>query len=239
MIFDGLGSGLRNAALAAALVSVVLLVAWLWWFGFAWLPLAVYAVIATLATLSVPLMHRLTGHTLAEEMQWLEERESIEHDEMIARLAAVRRELDDLGVDDGARQADTLTGILEDYHAVVRTRFVGKKHAPLEYLATARRVQKQALQNLNDAVATVHSLGTLSHQSHEAGDDERSQRRDAQRRSQQQRLDDLFDENRTLFAALTDTAVEVANIPSMSQFERLDTLARLTSLAEIANQTGR
>lgn len=239
MIFDGLGAGLRNAALAAALASLALLAAWVWWFGFAWAPLVVYVVLALLATVSVPLMHRWTGQTLADELSWLEERESTEHDEMMARLAEVRRELDELGVDEGARQATTLTGILEDYHAVVRSRFVGKKHAPMEYLSTARRVQKQALHNLGDALATVHSLGSLSHQAHEHGDDERRARRDAQRRAQQERLEGLFDENRELFAALTDTAVEVANIPSTSQFERIDTLARLTSLAEIAHQTGR
>ncbi len=239
MIFDGLGSGVRNATVAAGGASVLLLVVWVWWFGVSWVPLLGYGMLAVVATLSVPLMHRLTGKTLSDELQWLEQRESIEHDEMIARLADVRGELAALGIDDGARQADTLTGILEDYHAVVRTRFVGKKKAPLEYLSTARRVQKQALQNLTDAVATVHSLGSLSHQAHEDDDDPRREHRDAQRAAQQQRLDDVFNENRELFGALTDTAVEVANIPSLSQFERLDTLARLTSLAEIANRTGR
>lgn len=239
MIFDGLGSGVRNAALAAAVASVALIGLWLWWFGTPLVPLICYVFLALLATLSVPILHRLTGKTLADEVEWLEQRESIEHDEMIERLADVRGQLEHLGVEDGARQADTLTGILEDYHAVVRTRFVGKKKAPLEYLATARRVQKQALQNLSDAVTTVHSLGSLSHQTHEQGDDDRRAHRDSQRAAQQARLEGLFDENRELFGALTDTAVEVANIPSFNEFERLDTLARLTSLAEIANRTGR
>ncbi len=239
MIFDGLGSGLRNAALAAVLLSLALLGVWVWWFGLEWVPLGVYALLALTATLSVPVLHRLSGQTLADEMQWLEEREAVDHEQMISRLATVREQLTDLGVEDGARQADTLTGILEDYHAVVGARFIGKKKAPLEYLATARRVQKLALQNLADAVATVHSLGSLSHQSHESVDDPRHTHRESQRAAQQERLDGLLDENRELFGALTDTAVEVANIRSFSQFERLDTLARLTSLAEIANRTGR
>ena len=56
---------------------------------------------------------------------------------------------------------------------------------------------------------------------------------------QSERLRSLLDENRNLFGALTDTAVEVANIRSYSDYERLDTLARLVSLAEIANKTGK
>lgn len=238
MIFDGLGSGVRNTAMAAALASLLLLGAWIWWFGLALIPLAVYAVLALIATISVPVLYRLTGQTLADEVEWLAERESADHEQMISRLITVRGQLSDLGVEDGARQADTLTGILEDYHAVVGARFIGKKKAPLEYLATARRVQKLALQNLTDAVAIVHSLGSLSHQSYESEDVPRHMHRESQRAAQQDRLDGFLDENRELFAALTDTAVEVANIPSFSQFERLDTLARLTSLAEIANRTG-
>jgi hypothetical protein len=49
----------------------------------------------------------------------------------------------------------------------------------------------------------------------------------------------LLAETRKLFDALTDTAVEVANIRSYSDYERLDTLARLVSLAEIASHSGK
>jgi len=56
---------------------------------------------------------------------------------------------------------------------------------------------------------------------------------------QSERLDNLLTENRHLFEALTDTAVEVANIRSYSDYERLDTMARLVSLSEIASQSGK
>jgi len=56
---------------------------------------------------------------------------------------------------------------------------------------------------------------------------------------QSQRLNNLLTENRQLFEALTDTAVEVANIRSYSDYERMDTMARLVSLSEIASRSGK
>jgi len=81
----------------------------------------VYALVAVLATLSVPLLYRLAGFTLADEMQWLESREAADHESMLARLATLRGQLDNLGIEEGVRQADTLTAILDDYHSVVET----------------------------------------------------------------------------------------------------------------------
>lgn len=237
MIFDGLGSGIRNASLAAAGISIVLVAAFIAWFqpGLSGWPLmAVYVGISLVATLSVPVLHRVSGETRADELEWLERRETEEHATMVARLVDLERELASLGIDEGARQATALAAMLDDYHAVVETRFIGKPHGPIEYLATARRVQKHAVQNLTDMVAIGHSLASLSRQSGD-GEDRHATRRD----EQSARLEALVDENRQLFDALTDTAVEVANIRSFSRFERLDTLARLTSLAEIANRTGR
>lgn len=234
------------------MLSLVLLVAFASWFAPGWPILAGYAAIAVVATLSVPLLYRLSGQTLADELQWLERREADEHAEMSARLISLRDELAELGIDEGERQATVLSDLLDDYHAVVETRFLGSKSGPLEYLTTARRVQKLAVQNLTDMVATGHSMVSLTRADGAAGstdavdfpgagetdDDARLARRNAQTDQQRQRLDSLLDENRQLFDALSDTAVEVANISSFSRYERLDTLARLTSLAEIASQRG-
>ena len=115
-----------------------------------------------MATLSVPLLYRLSGFTLADEVQWLEQREAQEHTGMVTRLDSLRVELAALNIDEGVRQADTLAAILEDYHAVVETRFIGKKRSPLAYLSSARQVQKHAVQNLNDVIAVGHSLASIS-----------------------------------------------------------------------------
>jgi len=157
-----------------------------------------------------------------------------------------------------------MTITLDDYHAVVETRFLGSKSGPLEYLTTARRVQKLAVQNLTDMVAIGHSLASLARADGAADGasdgatggvvDEtvggsvdgstgvdpttRANRRTALVDEQRGRLDTLLGENRQLFDALSDTAVEVANIASFSRYERLDTLARLTSLAEISSRRG-
>ena len=198
--------------------------------------MAVYAGVALLATLSVPLMYRLAGFTLADEIEWLESREAEDHKNLVNRLSELRTQLERLGIDEGVKQTETLTNILNDYHNVVETRFLGKKHSPIAYLSAARRVQKHAVQNLTDAVAVGHSIASISR--HDIHDNplERMQELGS---VQSERLRSLLDENRNLFGALTDTAVEVANIRSYSDYERLDTLARLVSLAEIANKTGK
>ncbi len=211
-----------------------------------------------MATLSVPLLYRLSGFTLADEVQWLEQREAQEHTGMVTRLDSLRVELAALNIDEGVRQADTLAAILEDYHAVVETRFIGKKRSPLAYLSSARQVQKHAVQNLNDVIAVGHSLASISR--HHLDDiqsdsattkadadnnadtgkhtDERRDRLHVLNQEQSMRLQQLLEQNQKLFDALTATAVEVANIKSFSDYERMDTLARLVSLAEIANQKG-
>jgi len=145
--------------------------------------------------------------------------------------------LADLDIDEGVRQADMLSGILNDYHSVVETRFLGKKHSPLAYLAAARSVQKHAVQNLTDVVAVGHSLSTIR-KNDALGDSARLANQAELDDSQSERMESLLEENRKLFDALTDTAVEVANIKSFSRYERIDTLSRLVSLAEIANNSG-
>lgn len=207
-----------------------------WWFRGDWALAAVYAGVALIATLSVPALYRLAGFTLADEVQWLESRETKDHENMLSRLETLEGQLDDLGIEEGVRQAKKLTDMLDDYHKVVETRFLGKKHAPVAYLSTARRVQKHAIQNLTDAVAVGHSLASISRHDESGQLQERMQGLNS---DQSGRLDELLAENRNLFEALTDTAVEVANIRSYSDYERLDTMARLVSLSEIANRTGK
>jgi len=234
----------------AALIAVILALGfWFWFSPPLWL-LGVYVVISSIAVFSVPAAYRLGGFTLADELEWLENREAKEHHDMLQRISVLRAELSSLGIDAGVRQADGLTEILTDYHKVVETRFVGKKHSPLVYLSTARTVQKHAVQNLNDAVAVGHSLQSISRHgfdnsidgSNEHLDGEQTDRRDryiTMRREQEARLSGFLNQNQQLFDALTDTAVEVANIDSFSKYERIDTLARLVSLSEIAGKAGR
>ncbi len=247
---EGPGSDVRNTTLVAAAIAALLALGfWIWFSPPLWL-FGVYLLGAVVAVFSVPAMYRLGGFTLADELEWLENREAQEHHDMLQRLAGLRNELKQLDIDVGVRQADTLTAILKDYHKVVETRFVGKKHSPLAYLSTARQVQKHAIQNLNDVVAVGHSLQSISR--HGFNDDSGSwdehldkaqdNRRDrfvTMQQEQEARMSGLINQNQQLFDALTDTAVEVANIDSFSKYERIDTLARLVSLSEIASNTGR
>ncbi len=210
----------------------------------------VYLVVAVVAVFSVPAMYRLGGFTLADEVEWLENREAAEHLEMLQRLQGLRSELGALGIERGERQAKTLTDILNDYHKVVETRFVGKKHSPMAYLSTARQVQKHAIQNLNDVLAVGHSLQSISRHGFgeqasspdehlDKAQDDRRDRYVTMQQEQDARMAGLLNQNQQLFDALTDTAVEVANIESFSSYERIDTLARLVSLSEIASNKGK
>lgn len=220
----------------AAIVSLILAALFFWWFRGDLPLLALYGVIGVLATLSVPALYRLAGFTLADEVSWLESRESEDHGEMLSRLKVLEGQLDDLGIEEGVQQARRLSSMLDDFHAVVETRFLGKRNSPVAYLSTARRVQKHAISNLTDAVAVGHSISSISRHD---DDSRRAERLDGLNTEQSRRLDGLLTENRQLFEALTDTAVEVANISSYSEYERLDTMARLVSMSEIASQSGK
>lgn len=218
----------------AAVMSVILLGLFAWWFAAAWWLMAVYATVAVCATLSVPLLYRWLGYHDADEAQWWQARNLNEHHALMAKLQYARASLQSLRIHAAVQQADTLIHILNDYRSVVETRFMGKQFTPLTYLNAARAVQEHVIQNLSDMVAVGHSLAGLSR--HQA-DSTRTEQAELTQ-EQQQRLQTLLEENNQFFAALNETAVEIANIRSYSEFERMDTLTRLISLAQIANQTG-
>ena len=229
----------------ALTLSIILLGAFFWWFQGNLIATGIYAAIGLVSVLSVPLLYRMAGYSDADDVEWLAEREASEHEEMRQRLVNLQSELDVLGLDEGKRQVNLLTDIIDDYHSVVETRFFGKAKAPTTYLGAARSVQKHAIQNLADVVAVGHSLSTLSRNHRQAGDVESTQQQVRHEKQnellsdQQQRIDGLLEENNQMFHSLTETAVEIANIRSFTDYERTDALARLVALAQIANKSGR
>ena len=162
---------------------------------------------------------------------------------MLDRLKEVSKQLTKIDNKEGMHQANVLTNIIEDYHNVVETRFMGNEHGPLTYLSSARTVQQSALQNLTDMVAIDHSISSIKRNKLDKESvitDQIQKRQDKQnilRQGQGERMDQLVEENRKLFNALMETAVEVANIPSFSKFERIHTLSRLVSLAEVTKNS--
>lgn len=236
---------IKRYTFIAAILALMLIVAFYGWFQGNLVATGVYAVIALLSVLTVPLLYRLAGYSEADDIEWLEEREAKEHQEMRDRLMTIKSELEGLKSPEAIRQTDVLTNLIDDYHSVVETRFYGKANAPITYLGAARTVQKHALQNLSDVVAIGHSLSTLSHnyrQSDQLANNEQQQRHVKQTEllnEQEARLNALLEENNRLFHSLTETAVEIANIESFSDYQRTDAIARLVALAEIANKSGR
>ena len=221
------------------------MVLFIWWFQSGWVLLLIYAGVSLIALLSVPIMYRVMGYTLEDDVHWLKQQELDEYQQLLDRIAESKKELSALSLDDSVHQADVLHKIIKDYHAVVKTRFLGKKHSPMTYLSAARTVQRTASQNLTDMVAIGHSIATIRRNKldqTQINNEVVQQRQDKQtllHEAQRERLDDLLEEKRKLFNALMETAVEVANIASFNEFERLDTLSRLVSLAEIAKKTER
>ncbi|MGB1310109.1 MAG: hypothetical protein ACPG47_02815 [Leucothrix sp.] len=235
---------IKRYSFIAAAVSLALLAAFHWWFQGNLIVTGAYALVAGLSLVTVPLMYRLAGFSEADDDEWLQQREALEHTEMSQRLGVIRSELETLNFKEGVRQANLLGSIIDDYHSVVETRFFGKANAPLTYLGAARTVQKHAVQNLADAVAVGHSMSTLSRnhrQADEIANTQQQARHDKQAAlfdDQESRLNRLFEENNQLFHSLTETAVEIANIKSFSDYQRTDAQARLVALAEIANKSG-
>ncbi len=215
----------------------------MWWFQGGLLLTTIYTAISLVALASVPLMYRLMGYADMDDVARLKQQEQEGHQQLIDRLATIKKELSNLKLDKAVHQTDVLSKIINDYHAVVATRFLGKEHSPLTYLGAARTVQRTAMQNLTDMVAIGHSMKAIEGNKLADGQidsDAIQQRQDKQAdlyQEQSARLDNLLEENRKLFNALMETAVEVANIKSFNEFERLDTLSRLVSLAEIAKKT--
>ena len=214
-----------------------------WWFQAPWLYVLGYTGLSLLALISIPLLYRFFGYRQNDELNWLKNRELKEHYEMLESLKDVTKELTKLENKEGMRQAHVLTDIIEDYHNVVETRFRGNEHGPLTYLSSARTVQQSALQNLTDMVVIDHSISSIKRNKLDQESvitDQIQKRQDKQsvlREGQGKRMDELVEENRKLFNALMETAVEVANIPSFSKFERIHTLSRLVSLAEVTKKS--
>lgn len=218
-----------NAAIGiAAAFSLALVAIFNWWFQSTWLVTLGYALISIIAIALVPLCYRWFGFLDDEVITGILQQEQREHSEMMQRLKDMENDLDDLDNKEGARQADTLTELLNDFHEIIANRFRGKQLSSSTYLNAARRVQNQALQNLSDMVGIGHSIESLKRQ--QPSDDNK------QLATQQLRLDELIKENRKLFQALSDTSIEVANIQEIGAFERTETLARLNDLADIAKQ---
>lgn len=224
---------IKRYTLIAALLSLPLIGLFIWWFQGGLVFNAIYIGIAALAVLTVPLLYRWLGYSEADDVEWLKNRENQQHAEMVQRLQSVTKELDELGLKEGVRQANALNDMIDDYHSVVKSRFFGKQASPLSYLSAARTVQSQAIQNLADMATVGHSMSSIQNNLQAGGDQQ-----DSRYLEQSERIKSLLDENKKLFAALTETAVEVANMQSISEFERTDTLARLLALAEIANGSG-
>lgn len=225
---------IKPYTLIAAILSLILIGLFVWWFQGSLVFNAVYLAVAVVAALSVPLLYRWLGYSVADDDEWLKDRENQQYAELMQRLQGVTKDLEALGLKEGVRQAKSLTDMVDDYHAVVKSRFFGKQSSPLTYLSAARTVQNQAIQNLADMVTVGHSMSSIQNNLQAGGD-----QRDSRYLEQSERIRALLDENKQLFDALTGTAVEVANMQSISEFERTDTLARLLALAEIANGSGK
>lgn len=220
---------MKAIVIVAIAISAALFAAFYGWFRPDWWVALLYFVVCLLAIVSVPFCYRWFGYVDLDAIRELQAMEQKDHDEMLSRLAKHKRDLDDLKIDEGARQAKTLNNLLNDFHEVIANRFAGKNLSASTYLNAARRVQNQALQNLSDMVGIGHSIESLKRQS--ASDDTHRQLAE-----QKTRLQRLIESNKSLFQALTDTSIEVANIEEIGNFERKETLARLNDLADIARQ---
>lgn len=219
---------MKAAVGMAATVSLALVVAFNWWFQSSWLITLGYGLFSLVALALVPICYRWFGFLDTDVLTELLAQEQREHTEMMQRLKTMESDLERLDNKEGSRQAKTLMQLLNDFHEIIANRFHGKQLSSSTYLNAARRVQNQSLQNLSDMVGIGHSIESLKR--HQSADGTK------QLGMQQQKLEELINENKKLFSALSETSVEVANIQEIAEFERTETLARLNDLADIAKQ---
>lgn len=231
---------MKAALGSAAVLSLLLIASYTWWFQTSWPVSLAYAMFAVITLATIPLCYRFFGFQDIDVVRGLLRQEQTEHDEMISRLQKLQVDLKRLDIEEGSQQAGTLLHLLNDFHEVISNRFHGKQLSSTTYLNAARGVQNQTLQNLSDMAGVGHSIVSLQRQrSTGTGTSAKESTEisiDNQLESQRERLDGLITDNRRLFKALSDTSVEVANIEEIGAFERTETLAKLRDLAEIARQ---
>ncbi len=234
---------IKRYTVIGIVISILLSLAFIFWFKPSFVFVAGYIGTSILAVLSIPLMYRLLGYREEDESVWLLGREHEENEEIERKLYSLKNDLEGLSNKEGSHQVDVLKGIVGDYHSVVNSRFLGKKHSPLTYLSAARIVQKNALQNIADLVTIDLSRKTIDHNRLDDREIVTDKIRDRQEHqselyeAQTLRMDVLIEENRQLFNALMTTSVEISKIESFSDFQRTDSLTRLISLSEIARHS--
>jgi hypothetical protein len=154
-------------------------------------------------------------YSTVDEIEWLASHKTEEYADLIQRLKRTGTEFWKLRITEAVNQVGQLTDLTNDYHSVVETRFLGKKHMPLEYLSAARQVQKHAVQNLADVVTIGHSLSAIDNNNADSSratipgsDSPDAQLARAEKNTDlyyghQQRLNELLNINREMFDALT------------------------------------
>jgi len=244
VVFISFLKDIKKYTIVATIFSLFLAVFYVWWFTVPIYFFGIYLLFSLLFSVpSIPFLYRLFGFRAKDELQWLISREKKEHQSILDKLATIQERLALVKHKDGLHQVKVLSNIVDDYYSVVETRFLGSDQAPESYMSAARTVQKNALQNLADIVAVAHSINTIKGNKLDSSaintDEvrERQLKRDLLLSEQESRNIALIEENRKIFNALMDTAVEVANIKSFSDYQRTDTLTRLIALSEVARQS--
>jgi len=149
---------------SAAVLSLLLIASYTWWFQTSWPVSLAYAMFAVITLATIPLCYRFFGFQDIDVVRGLLRQEQTEHDEMISRLQKLQVDLKRLDIEEGSQQAGTLLHLLNDFHEVISNRFHGKQLSSTTYLNAARGVQNQTLQNLSDMAGVGHSIVSLQRQ---------------------------------------------------------------------------
>ena len=227
---------MARVALISTLGGLLSLAVFLVWFPFNVVIFAVYGGIVFGAVLFALAFYVLSGFARKDQHQALLSYEIAKEKTLYEQVKQLAIKLAELSLNDSAKQADRLMGMLEDYRRVIEQKLGDTTITMSSYSSETGRVFSLVINNLKDMLAAAQSVHTIKTDSNSEADSESEalHRRQALLTQQEARISLLIEQNRELLTALNETTVQVANIKDINTFELQESLNRLRDLGKRA-----
>lgn len=227
---------MAKIAVVTSLTAVLGIAVFFLWFPFNLLALGLYAGLSVLSVLLALGFYVVSGFARKDQHRALVAHEIAREEALYAEVQNLSTELTALSLNDSAKQASRLMGMLEDYRRVIEQKLGGTTITMSSYSSETSRVFRLAINNLKDILAAAQSVHTIKLDKPDDAtlESESLQRRQALLTQQETRIGELVEQNRDLLTALNETTVQVANISDINSFELQESLNRLRELGERA-----
>jgi hypothetical protein len=223
-------------ALTTSITALLGIAVFFVWFPFNVIALGSYAGLSVVAVGIALAFYAVSGFARKDQHRELIAHEIAREEALYAEVKLLESDLSKLAMNDSAKQASRLMGMLEDYRRVIEQKLGDTTITMTSYSSETSRVFKLAINNLKDILAAAQSVHTTKQEKPDEAvmESEALQRRQALMTQQDARIGDLLEQNRELLTALNETTVQVANIQDINSFELKESLNRLRELGERA-----